>query len=66
MTQENPRDPSEQWAERIERVRRYRERSDPRGMTRPPRDPDERAFLRETGQEGPYVEAPAEPLRSGD
>jgi hypothetical protein len=49
-------DPSEKWALRVERVRRYRKRSDPTGMTRPPRDPDERAFLRETGQEGPYVE----------
>lgn len=49
-------DPSVEWAVRIERIRRYRQRSDPRGMTRPPRDPDERAFLRDTGQEGPYVE----------
>jgi hypothetical protein len=24
------------------------------------RDPDEREFLRETGQEGPYVEAPGD------
>lgn len=49
-------DPSLEWEIRIERIRRYRQRSDPRGMTRPPRDPDERAFLRRTGQEGPYVE----------
>jgi hypothetical protein len=52
------RDPSQQWAIRLERIRRYRERSNPTGMTRPPRDPDEREFLRETGKEGPYVEAP--------
>jgi hypothetical protein len=54
------RDPSQQWAVRVERIRRYRERSNPSGMTRPPRDPDERRFLRETGQEGPYVETPGE------
>jgi hypothetical protein len=29
------RDPSQQWAIRLERVRRYRERSNPNGMTRP-------------------------------
>ena len=50
-------DPSALWSLRIARIRRYRERSDPTGMTRPPRDPDERRFLRETGREGPYVEA---------
>jgi hypothetical protein len=54
------RDPSQQWAVRLERIRRYRERSNPAGMTRPPRDPDEREFLRETGQKGPYVEGPAD------
>lgn len=51
-------DPSELWSLRIARIRRYRERSDPTGMTRPPRDP-ERRFLRETRREGPYVEADA-------
>jgi len=56
MADDNLRDLSVEWAVRIERIRRYRQRSDPRGMTRPPRDPDERAFLRDTGQEGPYVE----------
>jgi hypothetical protein len=50
------RDPSQKWAIRLERIRRYRERSNPTGMTRPPRDPDEREFLKETGQEGPYIE----------
>lgn len=56
MADDKLRDPSVEWAVRIERIRRYRRRSDPRGMTRPPRDPEERAFLRSTGQEGPYVE----------
>jgi hypothetical protein len=56
-------DPSEQWSIRLERIRRYRERSDPEGMTRPPRDPDERRFLRETGWEGPYEEAEQLPAR---
>jgi len=46
---------------RMERIRRYRLRSEPTGMTRPPRDPEERAFLRETGQEGPYVEVSEDP-----
>jgi hypothetical protein len=54
------RDPSQQWAIRLERIRRYRERSNPTGMTRPPRDPDERKFLREIDKEGPYVETPAD------
>ena len=53
------RDPSQQWAIRLERMRRYRERSNPSGMTRPPRDPAERKFLRDTGQEGPYIETPS-------
>ena len=60
MTDRN-RDPSRHWAARLERVRRYRERSNPSGMTRPPRDPEEREFLRKTGREGPYVEAPPTP-----
>jgi hypothetical protein len=54
------RDPSQQWAIRLERIRRYRECSNPNGMTRPPRDPDDREFLRETGQEGLYVETPVD------
>jgi hypothetical protein len=64
MSNDERRDLSEQWTLRIERIRRYRLRSDTTGMTRPPRDPDERAFLRETGREGPYVEAP--PYRFGE
>jgi len=37
-------------------VREIRRRADPTGMTRPARDPEEAAFLRETGQEGPFTE----------
>ena len=59
MAKEGRYDPSRQWALRMERIRRYRERSDTTGMTRPPRDPEERRFLRETGREGPYVEVDA-------
>jgi hypothetical protein len=44
----------------LEPIRRYHERSNPTGMTRPPRDPDERKFLQETGPEGPYMETPGD------
>lgn len=37
----------------VEQVKR---RVDIRGMTRPARDPDEAAFLKEMGQESPFVE----------
>lgn len=46
-----------EWAERYERVRAINARLDPRGMTRPVRDPDERAFLAARGQLGPFVES---------
>lgn len=46
------------WAERAERVRRFQARVDPAGMTRPPRDPDERAFLAARGLLGPFTERP--------
>ncbi len=46
-----------EWAERYERVRRVQARMNPSGMTRPPRDPDERRFLMETGQLGPFEES---------
>jgi hypothetical protein len=52
-----PRDISELWSVRLARVRQSQARTDPSGMTRPPRDPDERAFLRRVGQEGPFKEA---------
>lgn len=44
------------WARRRAGVQQVKARADVRGMTRPARDPDEAAFLRETGQEGPFVE----------
>ena len=44
------------WERRRVGVRQVNARSDVRGMTRPARDPDEAAFLKETGQEGPFVE----------
>lgn len=47
------------WARRREAARAIRRRLDPTGMTRPARDPEEAAFLRETGQEGPFVEVDA-------
>lgn len=37
-------------------VEQVKARIDIRGATRPARDPDEAAFLRETGQESPFVE----------
>jgi hypothetical protein len=46
----------EKWAERLERVRRSQARADIRGMTRPARDPVERAFLRRIDREGPFIE----------
>jgi hypothetical protein len=57
MTKKLP-DLREKWAERLERVRRSQARTDVTGMTRPPRDPVEREFLRQIGREGPFVEAP--------
>ena len=46
------------WTARLERVEKSQARVVTTGMTRPPRDPDERAFLLKTGQLGPFVEAP--------
>lgn len=46
----------EKWPERLDRVLRIRQRIDPSGMTRPPRDPVERDFLERTGQLSPFVE----------
>lgn len=46
----------EMWARSRERTAAIRARSDPTGMTRPPRDPDERAFLEERGLLGPFIE----------
>lgn len=45
------------WATRAERVARSQARTNPSRMTRPARDPDERAFLTRTGQLGPFFES---------
>lgn len=44
------------WARRSVGVQQVKARTDIRGMTRPARDPDEAVFLKETGQEGPFLE----------
>jgi hypothetical protein len=49
------------WEKRLERVRRSQARTDISGMCRPPRDRDERAFLRERDQLGPFPEDPGLP-----
>ena len=49
------------WATRYARVLEVLVRADTTGMTRPPRDPDERAFLAARGELGPFREA--EPKR---
>jgi hypothetical protein len=46
------------WAIRARRVAAVRARIAERGLTRPPRDPDERAWLAERDALGPFVEAP--------
>lgn len=58
-------DPSTQWELRLARVRRSQARTDTTGMTRPPRNPDERAFLERTGQTGPFREVPKPTKRPG-
>ncbi len=50
-----------EWANRYARVREVLVRADTTGMTRPPRDPGERAFLAARNQLGPFREA--EPKR---
>lgn len=55
------RDQREVWPGRLARVRRSQERTDLSGMTRPTRDPDERRFLTETGQAGPFREVESDP-----
>jgi hypothetical protein len=49
-------DMREIWARRREAAAAVRARTDPAGMTRPARDPDERRFLRARDAEGPFVE----------
>jgi hypothetical protein len=46
----------EMWERRRKRAEAGRQRDDPAGMTKPARDPDEAAFLRERGLEGPFTE----------
>lgn len=48
---------------RLARVRRSQARADVTGMTRPPRDPNERAFLTARGGLGPLAERPNAPTR---
>ncbi len=49
-------DVSLRWSERLARVRRSQARADVTGMTRPPRDADERAYLAARGRLGPFGE----------
>ncbi len=49
-------DVSLRGSERLARVRRSQARADVTGMTRPPRDADERAFLAARGRLGPFGE----------
>jgi hypothetical protein len=44
------------WARHRAALADLRKRIDPAGMTRPARDPDERAFLAERNALGPFVE----------
>ena len=46
----------EMWSRHREALVDLRKRIDPTGMTRPARDPDERAFLAERNALGPFVE----------
>lgn len=55
-SESRPPDLSQKWPERLARVRQSQARTDVSGMTRPPRDPEERAFLERTGQTGPFRE----------
>ena len=44
------------WEKHRVGVGEVRRRTNPAGMTKPARDPDEAAFLRERGLEGPFTE----------
>jgi len=44
------------WERRRAAAEPMRRRIDTRGMTRPPRSPEERAWLEEHGGTGPFVE----------
>jgi len=49
------------WPERLARVRASHGRTDTSGMTRPPRDADERQFLEARGQLVPLRESDGPP-----
>lgn len=51
-----PTDVQTVWEVRYARVLRSQARVNVTGMTRPVRDPNERAFLARTGQLGPFLE----------
>jgi hypothetical protein len=44
------------WSERRANAEAVRRRTDPRGATRPARDPDEAAFLKSIGKPGVFLE----------
>ena len=44
------------WARRVQAAAEVRMRTDPRGMTRPARDEEERAYLAGLGKEGVFQE----------
>jgi hypothetical protein len=44
------------WAARRAAIEEVKRRLDPRGLTRPPRDPEERQWLAERGELGPSIE----------
>ena len=44
------------WARSRDATTAFRARTTPEGMTRPPRDPDEREFLAARGGLGPFTE----------
>jgi hypothetical protein len=50
----------ETWRRRRAAAKAVRNRIDPRGMTRPARSPEERAWLRQRGVEEPFTEVEQE------
>jgi hypothetical protein len=54
------------WIERLARVRRSQARTDTTGMTRPPRDPDDRAFLEARDGLGPFQEIAQPEMQAGE
>lgn len=64
MDSEDLPDQKDVWPERLRRVKQSQGRTDITGMRRPPRDPDERAFLEERGLLGPFPEDQSLPAPS--